>query len=297
MVHLEDKYNYLETIKQSAEINAFVDLILYDKIYTPSGEQLQNTAGSISLALIDCIRRNDKSMAAELFNHFAKRNPTKDSHWIYDEFVVFALISSVQKFSFDHSWLKDVLLLASQTTDPVLQKVIETFKNILSSNFNVKGDFHQISLVYQHISNSEQYDNERINKMFRDLWMLKFPFYDSTFLNIVSLKAIQIAFEAKGLLDPQQYFESKTFVDRFQKRSRIIGALLSVLFLILLALFLALALWKASIINEKLTSFITSVAGVGITGVFVLHKRLKNFFSNLLRRIFGYKIIKETNAH
>lgn len=287
MVHLEVKYEYLASIRQSAEINALTDAILLDKV--ASVGDFRNDASQVALDLIACVRQNDKNKAEFLYNHFSRRNPTKESHWIHDEFVVFALVCAVQKFSFNDAWVKEVLLLTSQTTDVILQRINETFKNILAGNYNAKGDLHQISLVYQHISKNEDYDNERINKMFCKLWEMKFPFYDSTFLNIVSLKAIELAFELKGLLDPQEYNQSKQFLSRFLDHTLALGSILAWISLILVTGVLYLVLWEASIINEKLTSFLISVSGITIMGVIGLHKWLKTLFSSSIRKLFGYK--------
>jgi hypothetical protein len=289
MVHLETKYEYLEKCKEDIQVKNLVNQILKEESIPIIVDQ--NNASIVAVNLITCIKKNDREMALEIYTQFAKRKPTRESHWIYDEFVVFALLCTVCKFSFDTIWIRDVIHFSSQTRTPELQTINTTFLNILNGNFNVKQDYHQISLVCQHLIKNESYDLERVNKMFAKLWNLPFPFFESTFLNIISIRAIEISFAIKGLLSPQNYFDHQYFIERFFNRTEVAAKICSWFTLLVSAAALYYLLWKVNVTNEKLTSFIISVTGVGVAAIFGLRKKMQDNVTVYLRKIFGYKLI------
>jgi len=299
MVHLEIQYEYLKKIGQSSEISPLIDFIINERKAIILKNNNSN-AFSVAHDLFICVYKNDKNTAIEIYNSFSKRHPTHETPWVYNEFVLFSLICAIAKFNFDKKWVSSVLDLQGQSTDAERRIILSSFKNILAGNLNVKEDFHQISLIFQHYSGVKNFQQDRIDKMFKNLWLKEFPFHQSDFLNVISLKAIQIAFDSKGLLSPQEFQDSKVFVSRFKRRTEISGKVIVWLFVISIFVALVLMSWRfyntegEKSIFAKVINFTTGILGVGLITIFSIRKRVENLVIKFIRAAFGYKeVIKK----
>jgi len=298
MVHIEIQYEYLKKIRQSPEISPLIDIIINE---SKSAVFQNNNSNAFSVAydLFVCVQNNRRDKAIEIYDSFSKRHPSKETPWVYNEFVLFSLICAINKFNLDKKWLESVLDLQGQSTDEERRIILSSFRNILAGNFNVKQDFHQISLVCQHYIGLQNYQVDRIDKMIKNLWLKDFPFHSSDFLNVISLKAIQIAFDSKGLLSPQEFQDSKVFVNKFVKRTEIIGKV--IVWLVLLSVFSILVAVGWHYYNSqdnksvwsRIMNFATGTLGVGVIAIFTLRKKIEGIVIKFIRVIFGYKIINK----
>src|SRR5690606_30144845 len=148
--HLDAKSEYIKKIKESPLLSPIINAVLYgnDLDYC----EPENNAYKTGLNLILCIRKNDAKKANDKFSEFSLRKPTRESHWIYDDFVLFALTSAVKYFDMDKSWISSVIDLAYQTCNWEGRNTKIGFRNILAGNLRSKEEFHQISIVYQWLS-------------------------------------------------------------------------------------------------------------------------------------------------
>lgn len=290
MVHLELKYEYLKIIKQSSEISPLIDLIIDERRSSPF-QNINSNAFSVAHDLLICIFKNDKKRADEMYNNFSKRQPNHETPWVYNEFVLFSLICAVAKFNLDKKWIESVLDLQGQSTDAERRVILSSLRNILAENINVKEDFHQISLVFQHISGKQNFQQERIDKMFKNLWLKDFPFHQSDFLNVISLKAIQIAFNSKGLLSPQDLYDSKIFLRKFTYRTEIFGKTVAWICVVSMFVILVAISWYYydKSVFAKAISFTTGILGIGVVAIFKVRKAIEKIVVKYTRIVFGYK--------
>lgn len=290
---------YIE--QQSGYLRQFDDLpiapILSEILKQEEGrfsDDIHN-AGDLALNLLISLKSNDKESALKYYTIFNKRQPTKDSHWIYDNYVLFAIVCVVRKFNFDTQWIRNVIDISYNGADSANKKIKDTFKNILAENYNAKGDFHQISLVYQYLANDGHYQNEAINKMFHHLWLKTFPFFEEDFLNVLSIKAIEIAFMKKALLTDREFYYLNGFVPIFNARADFIARIFSRLIIVGLMAFVFYVLWKLNNSEKdyplavKTIVFLSSFSGVGVLAVWGWKSNLASFFRTFINKLFNYK--------
>lgn len=221
MVSLDTKSTFWQPLRANPLVGFFLSFL--DGKTTAVLPAL-NASDTLNAAvhLLVYVRDNDRAGATALYQTLVARQVYPNSEWIHNDYFVFALVCAVRKFQFDSQWVRQVLHTRPNVENEKRQ-INKTFENIIAGNYNAREDYHQISLVCQIIIGQEGFDAERMHKMFAYLWRHTFPFFESDFLNIISLRAIQSAFEAKGLLNPDQRFIVEQFAEKFSNRVTLIS--------------------------------------------------------------------------
>ncbi|ATP56487.1 hypothetical protein CPT03_08380 [Pedobacter ginsengisoli] len=291
MVYLEQQSGYLSQFADS-QIAPLLNEILKQEVGEFS-DDIHN-AGDLALNLLICLKSNDDQNALKYYTIFNKRQPTKDSHWIYDNYVLFAIVCTVRKFNFDTQWIRNVISISYNGADSINKRIKDTFRNILAENYNAKGDFHQVSLVYQYLANDGHYQNEAINKMFHHLWLKSFPFFEEDFLNVLSIKAIEIAFSKKALLTDREFYYLNGFVPSFNARADLFAKIFSRLIIIGLIALVFYVIWKLNNsekdypLTVKMIVFLSSFSGVGVFAIWGWKGNFASFFRTFINKLFNY---------
>lgn len=256
-----------------------------------------SNASSLALNLLIAVKANNKEQADKYFAIFSKRQPTKDSHWIYDNYVLFCIVSAVAKFSLDSSWISSVINISLAGASPVDKGIRETFKNLLAGNYNAKNDFHQISMAYQFLSKDEHYQDENINGVFSELWLKPFPFFDDDFLDLISLKAIEVAVVKKALLSKQEQYDLESFVPTFNRKANSLANILSWSIITILILGVFYGLLKLNAAEENFPAFIKpllfllGLSGAGVLGIIGWKKGIVKMLRKGINAFFHYKTL------
>ncbi|UEG55023.1 hypothetical protein LLH06_08600 [Mucilaginibacter daejeonensis] len=295
MVYIEEQSAYLQQLKQS-DMAALLREILHAQTGIHSLET--HDANKVAINLIICVKTGNKNDAELILKQFSKRKITRENHWIYDNFIIFAIVCAVHKFDMPSDWIKEVIDLTYSNASLTDKRIKDTFRNILNSNYGSKGDFHQISLVYQYIAKDEKPNEARMNEMYVELWEAPFPFADDNFLNVVSLKAIEIAFAKKAMLSPHDLQLMNQFVPVFKKRAESIARVASRILISVMTLGSFYLLWllynKSDVypLFSKILFFILSISGFGVSILWALKKGLSTYIFKIIKKTFGYP--KET---
>lgn len=257
-------------------------------------EDLSN-ASSLALNLLIAVKANNKEQAEKYLSIFSKRQPSKDSHWIYDNYVLFCIVAAVAKFSLDSSWISRVINLSLAGASSVDKDIRESLKNLLAGNYNAKNDFHQISMVYQFISKDEHYRDEHINNVFSVLWLKPFPFFNEDFLDLMSLKAIEVAVVKKALLSKQEQYDLKGFIPAFDRKANKLANVLSWLIVTILILVVFYGLLKLNEAEGNFPAFIKplfflmGLSGIGVLGLIGWKKGIAKILRRRINSFFHYK--------
>ena len=265
----------------------FIDILDGNEPVPPT--LVQSDTNSLACNILSIVVANDKTRFLALYDVLSQRKPSRETEWIYNDYFIFSVLCAVKKFDLSPIWLREILTLRDTVTDEEKRNISFTFKNILAGNVNIRGDYHQVSIVYQYITKQEEYDEIRINKMFSHLWRSEFPFFDSTFLNLVSLKAVEIAFKCKLLVDPDKLNASNKFTHQFlQRTAKIANLTASILYLLIIALLIIATLYYSE--NKYIKGLLTVIAlfGVGLSSYNGLKKKLAQYLTIKLRSLLGY---------
>lgn len=266
----------------------FVGILNDSAQLQPPALQLADS-NSIACNVFHLVRYTDEARCRELYQQLQSRKPNKETEWIYNDYLVFSLVCAVKKFALPGEWVRQLLALRA-TQDEEKQRLNATLGNILAGNLNSREDYHQVSLVYQLLIGEQAPDETRLNKMFKFLWRRPFPFFTSPFLNLISLKALELAFHRKGLLNPEQFFATEQFTSRFLHRTRRLAALLVSVPVILLIVGLVIATVRyPNNAGVKVVLLLMSVFGVDVlASVSGLRDYLRTRTTAALRRALGY---------
>lgn len=301
MVYLEHKTLFLKRLNDSPLQPLFTE-IYSNKI----GEFTDGStdAGDLALNLLIAVKAGDKVKAEKLYTNFSKRQPTKDSHWVHDHYVLFCIVAAVTKFGFNSTWISNVINLSLSFANPVDKSIRETFKNLLAGNCNAKNDLHQISLVYQFLSKDEHYHDEHINRMFHELWLKPFPFFDDDFLNLISLKAIEVAFVKTGLLSKREEYYLKHFIPVFNRKTEFLSNSLAWFIIIIIVVGIFYGLYRLNGMETDFPAyvkplfFVISISGVGVLGILGWKKTIAKFFRKIIDAFFQFKSFEgKDNLH
>ncbi|MCB2380359.1 hypothetical protein LGH70_22395 [Hymenobacter sp. BT635] len=288
MVSLEAKSAYMAPLLESPMPHFFVGILYDQPDLQPPRLQLADS-NSLACNVLHFVRHAEAVPCRELYQQLQGRKPNKESEWIYNDYLVFSLVCAVKKFALPSEWVRQLLSLRA-SHDEERQKLNATLRNILAGNLNNREDYHQVSLVYQVLTGEQVPDETRLNKMFKFLWRQPFPFFTSPFLNLISLKALELAFNSKGMLNPEQFFAAEQFTERFLLRTRRIAAF--VVTVPVLALVVSLGVATVRYPENgwvKLALLLTSAFGVDVLGAFSgLRDKLRGIATGALRRALGY---------
>ncbi|PSR56647.1 hypothetical protein AHMF7605_25705 [Adhaeribacter arboris] len=288
MVSLDALSTYWIPLRANLLTNFFINFL--NDIQGLSAPTLNpSDTDNVVCNLLLYVRQNDVTSATALYHRLITRQFRPESEWIHNDYLLFALVCTASKFQLDNNWIRQVLL-CRPSLDESQRLTNKTFENLLAGNYNAREDYHQISVVFQIVTQQIQFDETRLNKMFAYLWRNPFPYFESDFLNIVSLRAIRAAFEAKGLLNPEQRFITEQFASRFIARVRLITKIITYT---IFALTIGGLAFSAAFFAENIwvKAVLAALSALGLGASFFADIRiwLASRIEKMLKSFWGYK--------
>jgi hypothetical protein len=213
MVFIEEKSAYLQKFGNGNDFCFFKEY-LQKKQTEPLTED-----SSLVSKLLYALASNEISPVSKLIEENSNKIPTPDSPYIYKDLQIFLFICVTKKFGLEQSWiLKFVENRKSEEQEK--NSITKTFQNLLKDNLISKDNYFEIVIVYKEILGSNELDETILNETYEKLSRKEFPFYNSDFLNLVAIKAIDFIVLSKGLTDFRSFKNLTEFSGKFDKRIR-----------------------------------------------------------------------------
>lgn len=285
MVLIEERSSYLQKFEEGNDFCFLRDFLLKKKV-----EKLTQES-SVVHKLLFAIASNNTSPIKEIFEDYSAKNPTSESQYIYKDLIVFLFICATKKFRLDQSWLhKFVGQRKSEEEEKI--SITRTFENLLKDNLASKDNCFEIVIVYKNILGVTEENEAILNETYEGLSKKTFPFYESDFLNLIALKAIDLIVTTKGVTTFRPYMSLQKFAARFDKR---IKQLSTALFFLIFAGILSIQsyvvykyFWgdenQSKVMEKILSAF--AYAAIGTIG-FGTKKVVEDFFQKRLKNFFG----------
>lgn len=292
MVSVEVKAGYWQALRAVSLVSFFIDF-LDGELVRPTSVPDPAEAESMVEHLLACVRDGDRESATGLYERLSARRLQSESELVHDDFLVFAVVCTVRKFQLDDQWIRNLLRLRP-AHEPHQQMLTKSFGNLLAGDYNAREDYHQVSVAFQLVVGQYQPDAVRLHKMVAFLWRNPFPWFDSEFLTIISMRAIRAAFEVKGLLNPEQRFETEEFVSRFKQQVTLLSEVVSwTVFVAAVGGLAGLALFYAEDPKGKTILGTLAAFGLGLGTLTDLRKWGANQIGSFLKKLMGYKPTRE----
>jgi hypothetical protein len=285
MVSIE-QFEYLKKIDGNWKTKLFHDLITEKKLDL----SITNSNLAIDLSFIGFLKsvsENNKSGFSDIYSDFSKRKPSTDSPWIYDNYLIFIIITGIIKYQIDKSWILEIINFR-HGTNIELKDINITFINILKENYSSKDNLFEIIFVFQEQINIPLSPVEEINQLYEnlssnpDLLIVR-----DDFIKLIRLRAIDIIILKKELPNTKEISSLKSFKITFLNRVKILGKMINLI--LILFLILGIILIRAN--SQESQDFIDSISvvlGVMGIGLIAFLKWVSKQISNVILWITSY---------
>ncbi len=231
MVSLTDRSQYLQQFGSDRYAQAFIDFLMGNEV-SSEGSSSGETAYDLSILAFRAIQANDQEGFIDAYNRMSGRRPKPDSDWLYNDLLLFALVIGTVKFGSDAGWLRDALRTRIENTAGESQLIARTLVDALNGNFESTNNHGPLLIVIKHAVNLPLGLPQRINSIYRQLTERSFPPHESSFLNAVSLRAVDAIVLSKELGDLERHLATDRFLDSFNDRIQQIAYVLYVLLVV-----------------------------------------------------------------
>ena len=217
MVSLIARSEYIQQFESDEYSVALVDFLLNKEVSIDSNFTLSNANDATVYALY-AIQKNNPNLFLEAYEQISHRKPKPDSDWIYNDILLFALTVGVCKFKLDEKWLLEILDLRATQTDDEKKLIAQTFIDALKENFDSTNNYLPLMLVIKDLLDLPPGDTLYVNSVYIELVQKKFPYSKAAFLNLISLKSLDIILIAKGVIDWERQKAMTEFINRYEQR-------------------------------------------------------------------------------
>ncbi len=301
MVSLIKRSEYIQYLELDKYTSSLVDFLLGNKIKIDPGISVSN-ANDASVCALLAIQENNKKQFVDIYQKISLRKPKPNSDWIFNEILLFSFTLGVYKFKLNHEWLSEVLKLRISHSQDENKFVAQTFSDLLNGNLESTNNFQPLMLVLKYYLDLPIDDEKRINAIYDDLIQKNYPYYKSTFLNIISLRAYDIIILCKGLTDLKRQREIANFLGVFKSR---IHQMAFFCWLLLLIFVFGISVWfffyyikigpQRRFYYDKIIAFFPYLSVGGLVGlVFKFRKKIIQVFEKSFFVFFGFKVKQNT---
>jgi len=249
----------------------------------------------ITNALLFSIGTNNKDLAFRIHEIISKRNPEKESAWIYDDLLVFLLTITVAKFKINKDWLSTILIFWTNAIDEELKLVGNTCFKFLETHNNYDSTFHPLFLLLQNLIGEQNISKDLIYSSFIISWRERNQ-YRLEILNIALLRCPELSILYAEIENYDSNKKLKVFETVFTERIKQIATIINIIFHLFITLLVFFVFKKFPLIPD--TFYLKTIinffigGGIGIASLYIFWKQIQSFIIKLLSIFFGYSFIK-----
>ena len=140
MVPVENKEEIFNIIKSDDVLIAFYNFVYNTSNKISSSDRLNDIRDYV-LASFGSISQNDNHLFASALTSLSARQPTNQSHWIYDRPVlIFIMLYCCKYFNEDNSHIKYLLSLRKKSENPEKNDITNAFVNISNDHSDYQAE-------------------------------------------------------------------------------------------------------------------------------------------------------------
>lgn len=282
-----ERVSYIDSLRENEKINSFHTLLFGGKPNRKDNTDFNE--------LILSFQNNDQESFSRIIAEYEAREPSVDSPFVNDNYLLFLLIFGAKKFDCDLTWISKILEIRISTNDDY-RLISTTFKNIIQDNFKSTSNDFGIIMNYENLIGEKLITWEERKRFYEELVTRPFPFYSDDLLNLMALKAYDIV-----ILEGDEKRESKFnalqgFETRYLRFVDMYSLLLQWITIVLLVGVFMYSYyeytWLKNLVNDN--SVFAGLLGFGgLTATFLFKGKLRNIFKSLLFKIWGYDYQKQ----
>lgn len=284
MVFVEERSNYLHNENKGKNFLLLRDFLINNCVETPNRE------GDIFHKLLFSLFSNDTETAQQIVQDYSAKEPNQHSQYIYKDMLIFLFICTTKKFDLNQDWINK-FLRERKGSQEEKKSITKTFENIVENNFQSKNNLYEIILVYKDILGTREKNQTILNETYSKLSKREFPFYESDFLNIVSIKAIDLIILWKEVEDYEENIEIKQFAKAYDNRVKSISYYFSwglVASLFVATCYFSYVLLFGSTKESEFSNKIFTILGfVGLSLTGIGRTKIESYIKSGLNLIFG----------
>lgn len=213
-----DRQTFVASLREDPYTAGYLTFLVGQQLLPPERADLRN-ANDLSLAALSAVSLWDKVRFERVYIEIAHRTPKATSHWLYNDWLLFALSIGVVAFTLDAGWLLGALRVRSDSASGEARDISRTLTDIVNENWGSTDNLRPLVLVARHLLGHPLRNEDLLNGVYLDLTDRTFPYHDSQFLNAVCIRALDVVILSKAPKDPARERALAAFVATFRRRT------------------------------------------------------------------------------
>lgn len=281
MVPVEEKCAISKIIESNTKSSAFSKFLNNEAIE----DNIENISPKEYVKILKAISANNSNDFNKHFEEYTKRSLDKESPFIYDNYLIFALIVGALRFNIKNDWLQKLLALREQNLNEPERSITVSFKNLINSNILTQDGFQSIILSGLVLINKASINATLIkNVIMSNSNLIRVATKDAFLGSILLFSERHIAILASS----EENVQLKEFEERFLKRVSILqNAIYSLVVGVLILLWFLIVKNEPQV--EKYANTLNAFLGLFGFAFVWFNKAIRKSIGALLFFLLGYK--------
>jgi len=212
-----DREAYLKPFMGDPVTREFVNFLNKKPVCEPDGARLSSTK-EMTIVALKSIQTNSKDKYEGIMQEISRRRISDDADWLYDDFLLFALVTGACIFRSNTDFLGQICQHRMSIQTGRDRDLATTFNAVLQGHKD--GPAKYLLLVCKALINDSELDVQLVNLAFIEACALLSSSGEPPFRRLIALKAHDSAVLLKGLTNWESHQTQNRFLLKFDSRSR-----------------------------------------------------------------------------